>query len=175
MNPSGAWIHQTENGKFGCRQGMDLRKDLLFANLLTESYFRFTGHSLAPDGLIGEDAAMWLYELAPFGLLAHNSASDPVFVYGNKVAQQLFEYGWDELVGLPSRLSAEAPNREQRQRFLTDVQRHGFVTGYCGIRISKSGKRFVIEDATVWQLIDAEGRYHGQAALLPKATYLLPD
>jgi hypothetical protein len=153
---------------------MDLRMDLSFANLLTESYFRFTGHSLVPNNLVGEDVAMWLYELAPFGLLAHNPASDPVFVYGNKVAQQLFEYEWDELVRLPSRLSAEAPNRDQRQRFLTEVQHHGFITGYRGVRISKSGKRFAIEDATVWQLIDPDGRFHGQAALLPKATYLLP-
>jgi hypothetical protein len=154
---------------------MDLRMDLSFANLLAESYFRFIGHSLVPKNLVGEDVAMWLYELAPFGLLAHNYASDPVFVYGNKVAQQLFEYEWDELVRLPSRLSAEAPNRDQRQRFLTEVQHHGFITGYRGVRISKSGKRFAIEDATVWQLIDPDGRFHGQAALLPKATYLLPD
>jgi PAS domain-containing protein len=163
------------NEEYAGRRKMDLRVDLSFINLLRESYFRFTGHSLVPDHLVGEDVATWLYEIAPFGLLAHNSASDPVFVYGNKAAQRLFEYGWDELVSLPSRLSAEAPDRDQRQRFLEDVQRNGYVTGYRGVRISKSGKRFVIEDATVWQLIDANAKYHGQAALLPKATYLSPN
>jgi hypothetical protein len=30
--------------------------------------------------------------------------------------QRLFEYEWDELITLPSRLSAEAPDRQERQR-----------------------------------------------------------
>lgn len=148
--------------------------DLSFISLLIGSYHRLTGHSLIPEDLPVETVASWLYELAPFGLLAHNTASDPVFIYGNRVAQQLFEYEWDELVGLPSRLSAEAPDRNQRERFLEEVHRQGFITGYRGIRISKSGKRFWIENATVWQLTDAQGKYYGQAAVLPKATFLLP-
>lgn len=146
---------------------MDLRTDLSFTNLLAESHLRLTGNSLIPDGLVGEAAAKWLYQDAPFALLAHNTAPDPVFVYGNIRAQQLFEYEWDELIRLPSRLSAQAPEREQRQRFLEEVQHQGFVANYGGIRISKSGKRFAVEGAVVWQLIGAEGNFHGQAAILP--------
>ncbi|ABW14794.1 conserved hypothetical protein [Parafrankia sp. EAN1pec] len=41
---------------------------------------------------------------APFGLLAHDASTDPLFVYANKTAQQRFEYTWDEFVGMPSRL-----------------------------------------------------------------------
>lgn len=103
-----------------------------------------------------------------FAILAHNTAPDPVFVYGNKAAQRRFGYEWEELTALPSRLSAEAPERIERQRFLERVTRNGFVTGYRGIRIAKSGKRFRIENATVWQLIDIEGICHGQAAMLPQ-------
>ena len=128
---------------------MDLRIDVSFVNLVAESYHRLIGHSLVPDNLVAEELTTWLYELAPFGLLAHNSASDPVFVYGNRVAQQLFEYEWDELVGLPSRLSAEAPDRDQRQRFLEQVQRHGFITGYRGVRISNASTKSAI---TSWSL-----------------------
>ena len=48
------------------------------------------------------DGAAWLYEAAPFGILAHDTAADPVFVYGNRRAQAIFEYDWDELTALPS-------------------------------------------------------------------------
>ena len=114
------------------------------------------------------EAAKWLYEAAPFGVLAHNNAPDPLFVYGNKAAQRLFEYESDELTTLPSRLSAEAPDREERQHLLEQVESRGFITGYRGIRISKSGRRFRIENATVWQLLDTDGKCHGQAAMLPQ-------
>ena len=39
------------------------------------------------------------------------------------------------------------------------------ATGYQGLRISKSRRRFWIEDVTVWQLIDEQGTLHGQGAI----------
>jgi MEKHLA domain len=134
------------------------------ADLLVRSYSQLTGRSLMPDA----QAATWLYEIAPFAVLAHNTLPDPLFVYGNKAAQHLFEYDWDELLTLPSRLSAEAPARDKRRRFLEQVEKHDFVTGYRGVRIRKSGKRFRVENATVWQPLDGQGTCHGQAAMLPK-------
>ncbi|MCJ7527202.1 MAG: MEKHLA domain-containing protein, partial [Methyloceanibacter sp.] len=52
----------------------------------------------------------------------------------------------------------------ERQTLLEEVRRHGFMSGYRGIRIAKSGKRFIIEDGAVWELIDRDGIRHGQAA-----------
>lgn len=147
---------------------MDLYVNPAFFKLLSTSYTRLLGKSLTPGGMSVEAAARWLYEDAPFGLLAHNTGADPLFVYGNKAVQRRFEYTWQELTALPSRLSAEAPNREERQAFLDRVQKDGYVTGYRGLRIAKSGKRFWIEDATVWQLTDELGTYRGQAAMLPR-------
>jgi hypothetical protein len=147
---------------------MDLRNDLSFFHLLADSYRRLVGLSLTPEGMTAEGAMRWLYEEALFAVLAHNTAPDPVFIYGNKAAQRRFEYEWEELTALPSRLSAEAPERSERRRFLERVARDGFVSGYGGIRIAKSGQRFRIENATVWQIIDAEGTYRGQAAMLPQ-------
>ena len=146
---------------------MDLRYDPGFFNLLAGSYHRLTGNALAPAAIPPHEGARYLYDQAPFGLLAHNTADDPVFVYGNKTAQRLFGYDWSELTQLPSRLSAEAPDRAERQRFLERVGRNGFVADYSGIRITKSGRKFRIAGACVWQLIDADGHLHGQAALLP--------
>jgi PAS domain S-box-containing protein len=146
---------------------LDLRFDPVFSDLLNCSYHRLTGLALTPQEIEDSQAASWLYSTAPFAILAHNTASDPTFIYGNQAAQSLFGYSWDELTVLPSRLSAEAPEREERQRFLEQVQRNGFVSGYSGIRITKDGRRFRIEDATVWQLVDDSGTHHGQAAMLP--------
>ncbi len=100
-------------------------------------------------------------------MLAHDGASDPRFVYANRTAQRRFGYAWDEIVGLPSRLSAEAPDRAERQRLLDAVARDGFATGYSGIRVERSGRRFPITDGIVWQLVDAQGRLYGQAATFP--------
>ncbi|HVN42283.1 MAG TPA: MEKHLA domain-containing protein, partial [Steroidobacteraceae bacterium] len=76
----------------------------------------------------------------------------------------LFERGWEELVGLPSRLSAEAPAREERERLLERVGAHGFIDDYSGVRIAQSGRRFRILRATVWNVLDPAGERIGQAA-----------
>lgn len=135
--------------------------------LLSESYERLLGAPLVSKDFSLADGARWLYEEAPFGVLAHGTQDDPVFFYGNVRVQTLFGYTWNEITALPSRLSAEAPERSERQAFLEQVTREGFVTGYRGIRVKRSGARFWIERATVWQLHDAEGVYRGQAAMIP--------
>ncbi len=132
--------------------------DPWFFELLTGSYRRLVGRTLTD-----RDAA-WLYRDAPFVVLAHNTDPDPIFTYANRAAQACFEYGWDEFLTLPSRLSAEAALRQERQAALDAVRKHGFVGDYNGIRIAKSGRRFRIRDALVWQLIDEAGVFRGQAA-----------
>jgi hypothetical protein len=82
---------------------MGSHNDVSLGSLLARSYLRLTGCSLIPDRMTDAQAATWLYELAPFAVLAHNTLPDPLFVYGNKAAQRLFEYDWDELITLPSR------------------------------------------------------------------------
>lgn len=142
--------------------------DPAFFDLLVGSYARLVGTPLvAPSA----DAA-WLYHDAPFAVLAHDNAADPTFIYANRAAQTCFEYSWDEFVTLPSRLSAAAPNRAARQELLDAVARHGFMSGYRGERIAKSGRRFWIEQGTVWQLTDPGGVLHGQAATFASCRYV---
>lgn len=139
---------------------LDLSTDPAFFDLLTGSYARLVGAPLVPPG---KDAS-WLYRQAPFVVLAHGTDPDPLFIYANKCAQACFEYSWDEFLALPSRLSAEPIDRAERQRLLDQVARTGFLSGYRGIRVAKSGRRFLIEDGVVWELIDRAGTRHGQAA-----------
>jgi hypothetical protein len=65
---------------------------------------------------------------------------------------------------MPSRLTAEAPERDERARLLERTARDGYVDDYRGVRISTTGRRFVIERAIVWNLEDADGKPVGQAA-----------
>lgn len=134
--------------------------DREFFDLLTGSYARLVGSPLVPDG----SGPTWLYHQAPFAVLAHNTEPDPRFVYANEAAQRCFEYSWDEFTVLRSRFSAEAPNQAERQQLLDAVTRNGFMDGYRGVRVAKSGRRFLIQNALVWQLLDANGVARGQAA-----------
>jgi hypothetical protein len=109
---------------------------------------------------------------APFVLVSHGTETDPVLNYGNATALKLWEMSWDELTRTPSRLTAEAPNREERARLLAAVTANGFIDDYSGIRISKSGRRFRIAQATVWNLRDERGVYCGQAAMFSHWEFL---
>ena len=132
------------------------------ARLIVASHSRLLRRDLLPDG-DADDLARRLY-CAPFVVLAHDAAPDPVFFYANLAAQELFAMSWREIVRLPSRLSAEPLAREERQRLLDRVARDGFIDDYGGVRIAASGERFRICGATVWNLIAGEATSVGQAA-----------
>lgn len=142
---------------------------LVSAKLIASSFESLTGRPLLETVFGDEDVlcAQKLYN-APFAVVAHDTAEDPVFFYGNLTAQNLFELTWAKFVALPSRYSAEAPNRQERARLLERVTRDGFVDDYSGVRIASSGQRFSIEDAVVWNLIDSDGERRGQAAIFDR-------
>lgn len=139
--------------------------DVVLVMGLLASHLTLTGRPLLErlPAESDDEIARRLYA-APFIVLAHDIQADPCFTYANLAAQRLFERSWAEFVGLPSRLSAEAPERSERERLLVRVATHGFIDDYSGIRISKSGHRFRIDRATVWNVADAAGHRIGQAA-----------
>lgn len=137
--------------------------------LLVTSYRRLTGRELPLAPAEDLAAALWL---APAAIVAHGTQADPVFCYGNRLALELFEMDFAQFTRLPSRLSAEPLLRAERARLLERVSRGGFIDDYSGIRIAASGRRFRIERATVWNLVDAAGRHHGQAAVFAHWTSL---
>lgn len=128
--------------------------------LIAESYLRLLGQALVPSG---QDIAVALWE-APRVIVAHGTQDDPVFFYGNRLALQAFEMDFAAFTQLPSRYSAEPLARDERARLLERVTRDGFIDDYAGVRISAQGKRFRIAQAVVWNLVDAAGACHGQAA-----------
>lgn len=139
--------------------------DFLAAHIarLQASLRHWTKRELVDGTLPLAEQARRLFE-APFALLSHDAASDPVFTYVNRTAMALWEMDWAEMTRLPSRLSAEPMEQVARARFLADVAARGFVDRYEGVRISKSGRRFRIRDALLWNLLDETGQFCGQAA-----------
>lgn len=131
--------------------------------LMCESYRRLTGRSLVDARLSPLARAKAVFR-APFAVVSHDTAADPVFNYANQTALRLFEMSWEAFTRLPSRCSAEPVDRDERARLLAEVTKNGYIGDYAGIRISKSKRRFMIERATVWNLTDASGAYRGQAA-----------
>lgn len=128
--------------------------------LVAASFAQLLGKPLVEPGA-DRVAAMWA---APAAILAHGIEPDPVFFFANAAALGAFEYDLETMLRTPSRLSAEAPLREARQALLDRVGAQGFIDDYSGVRIAASGRRFTIERATVWNIVDDEGVRHGQAA-----------
>jgi PAS domain-containing protein len=135
---------------------------------IATSYRRLTGRNLIPPDADPVEA-LWS---APRVIVAHGTEADPIFFYGNQAALDRFGMTLEAFTTLPSRHSAEPLHRDERQALLDRVTRHGFIDDYTGIRIAADGTRFRIEQATVWNLIDADGSIHGQAATFDRWTDL---
>jgi hypothetical protein len=136
--------------------------------LISQSFQNLLGYPLLPDT---NNLAERLY-YAPFVLLSHNTDSDPIFNYANAQGLQLFELNWQQLITLPSHASAEAVNQAAREKLMAAVTAQGFMTDYCGVRVSSTGKRFEIRNAIIWNLSDANGVYQGQAACFSDWVFL---
>jgi hypothetical protein len=130
---------------------------------LLESYHRFTHRSLA--------SPHELYD-APFVVLAHGPEVPPILWYGNAKALELWEMDFADFTRMQSYKTAEPELREARDRLLREVQLQGYSAGYRGIRISRTGRRFEIDQATVWNIIDGAGQNLGQAATFDRWRWL---
>ena len=139
--------------------------------LLVRSLKHWTGRELLAGHFAPEMLAEKLFH-APFVVVSHGTEADPVLNYGNAAALALWEMPWAELTRTPSRLTAAAPNRDDRARLLAEVTAHGFIENYSGIRISKNGRRFRIAQATVWNLLAEKGEPRGQAAMFSQWEFL---
>ena len=100
--------------------------------------------------------------------MSHDATDDPVFNYASKAALDLFEMDWDAFTSTPSRLSAEPGERDARAELLRRVTDDGYVDDYEGVRVSSTGRRFMVRDAYVWNVYDGDA-YVGQAALFRRS------
>jgi hypothetical protein len=165
-----------------------LSTPVIFHSLtLIDSFKRATGRTLLPPGLSISDAPRALFE-APFVVVSHGTESDPIFNYGNAAALALWGLSFEEFTSLPSRKSApvdDSPDaaaiQAQRAAALASAGGSGVVDGgYSGVRVSAGGRRFSIENASLWGvctpkgegLEGVQGASLGQAATFATVTWL---
>ena len=130
------------------------------AELICESFLYWFGRPLVrSSGCLGEA----LFE-ASTAIVSHGIGLNPIFNYGNRMALSVFKMDWADFVALPSEESAEPLARSERLKLLSLVERNGFVEGYSGVRIDSAGRRFRIVNGTVWNLVNQEDDFMGQAA-----------
>ena len=99
-----------------------------------------------------------------FPVLAHDGGPEPKLTYANAAALGLWDAPWDDLVGLPSRLTAPTAEQAERSLALNKAKSEDAIEGYSGIRISRKGRRFMIQNARIWTLWDEQQQAYGQAA-----------
>ena len=100
---------------------------------------------------------------ADFFVASHTNQPEPIFNYGNNLALQVWEVNWETLIKLPSRYTAEQIVQEKRDRILQSCKNNGFST-WEGVRISSTGKRYLITNGLLWNLLDENNQFCGQAA-----------
>ena len=138
---------------------------------ILNSYRHWLGKDLIPRTGDLLDESLRLSQ-TKFVVVGHGVEADPILNYANKVALDLWELDWEAFCSTPSRLTAEPMHRDERAEMLATTQRQGYIDNYAGIRISSTGKRFKIDQALVWNLIDDYGNPVGQAATFSDWTWL---
>jgi len=144
---------------------------IVWTQYLLDSYARLVKQELIIREGISQEQAERLFK-SPFVVASHGLQDDPILNYGNQAALDLWEMDWEQFIQTPSRLTAEPVNREERARMLEQAKTHGYIANYRGVRISRSGKRFLVERATVWNIQKPDGTPLGQAATFSNWTYL---
>ena len=159
----------------GRRTSNAIRKDPFrtkHAALLRSSLKRCTGLDIVTPDLDARSAAAAIF-YAPWALLSHNADHDPRFTYANRTGLRLFGIPPDELAQHHSSETTLPEDRPERERLLARVRHCGFVNDYSGVRVSTTGVRFMVKNAVVWNMLDAQGRYTGQAAMFRCWRYLI--
>lgn len=127
--------------------------------LITQSHRDLVGPGwLEPHEIDGAKAVV----------LCHDSSTDPCFVYANAAAALLWERPVADFLGWPSRYTAPPSERLARAVALSRLD---VVRDYSGIRVTRSGRLFRIEQAIVWPVLDS-GTLVGQAATFTDWQYL---
>jgi len=139
--------------------------------LLLNSFRHWTGRELLERAGDRTSEADTLF-LSPFVVVSHGMEEDPLLNYGNQVALELWEMTWEDLTQTPSRLTADPTNRAEREWMLEQAKTRGYFDTYRGVRITSTGRRFLVENALIWNVMDEEGQRVGQAATFSKWTWL---
>ena len=138
---------------------------------LLNSYHHWIGRDLIERVGEAEFQSCALFE-SPLVVVSHGNEADPILNYGNQTALDLWEMTWEQLAKTPSRLTAEPVNRAEREWMLEQARVRGYIDTYRGVRISGTGRRFLVENALIWNVLDSRGQPVGQAATFSQWAWL---
>lgn len=74
---------------------------------------------------------------------------------------------------MSSRSPFEPTKQAERDRLLEQTQTQGFSSNYRGVRTSSTGKRFFVENVTIWNVLDEQNQMCGQAAVFSHYTPII--
>ena len=142
------------------------KQSLRVVHLLLTSYQNSYGKKLL-------DSSKSLYSVKNAGailfniknpVMAHDNAKDPCLNYANDAALKLWNMGWNEMIGMPSRLTTPKKEQEQRNKALSQATKTQAIKNYQGIRVNSKGELFIIKNARIWTILDEQGNIFGQGA-----------
>lgn len=134
-----------------------------WSQLLLHSYRHWVGRELIDRAGDAVAQAQRLFE-ASCVVVSHGVEIDPILNYGNQTALDLWELPWTQFIKTPSRITAEPDDRVERARMLEQARLNGYFDGYRGVRVSSTGRRFLVKQALIWNVFDPAGSPIGQAA-----------
>lgn len=137
-----------------------------FVQKVLASHLRATGQPLLHSLTARE---IWFGD---FALLTHRGDAQAMLNYGNKFALDLWACDWQQFTTTPSSATAPDDDRAARQAMMQQVVRDGFVTGYEGRRVSRTGRPFLIQNVTIWRLQEENGESFGVAAFFRQYKHL---
>ena len=103
------------------------------AGVLLQSHQRAFSRPLIASAKPGQSKGLLCQNLfaCGFPVLAHGTEQDPKLSYANAAALQLWETRWNELIDMPSRLTAPNSERAERNNALGQAKRLDAVHNYC--------------------------------------------
>lgn len=146
---------------------------VVHATNLIHSYHSLTGKQLVDLSIVNNNpkkASELLFFNQQTVVLSHglqDGPDGPILNYGNVAALKLWGASWEQLTTMPSSHTAEPQNREDRKRFMDQVQKYNLAENYEGVRIALDESRFRIIGTNVWNVI-IDGTILGQAATFSK-------
>lgn len=97
-------------------------------------------------------------------VLVHDNSKDPYLIYANYAALQLWDRCWEQMIGMPSRLTTPKEEQIKREDALLKVSEQNAIKHYEGIRVNSKGEYFMIRNACIWTIWDEKNILYGQAA-----------
>ena len=144
--------------------------------LLLQSYqaaFNRPFHTCADNESLNRVVAQEVFALDT-PLMAHGNEIDPLLNYVNACALRIWRMQWEEMVGMPSRLTAPIEEQKSRSFVLRNALKCHGIKGYQGVRVNSEGERFSIHGARIWTILDRNGKPFGQAATFTNWQLITP-